>query len=86
MPVVLYPALHAGFWAAATAAFHRRYHLTTYREGSRWQMLLLWPLLLLTSAEFRRQFWAALRGRRAPEQQAGEGTGEPFAAGKPAAN
>lgn len=55
----------AGFWVAATAAFNRRFSLTTYREESRWRLLLLWPLLLLTSAEFREQFWAAVRGRRA---------------------
>lgn len=67
----------AGFWAAATAAFNRRYGLTTYREESRWRLLLLWPLLLLTSPEFREQFWAAVRhGRRS----AGGG-GHTFAAG-----
>lgn len=67
----------AGFWAAATAAFNRRYGLTTYREESRWRLLLLWPLLLLTSPEFREQFWAAVRhGRRA-----GSGGGHTFAAG-----
>lgn len=65
----------AGFWAAATAAFNRQFSLTTYREESRWRLLLLWPLLLLTSAEFREQFWAAVRGRRP-----GAG-GDAFAAG-----
>lgn len=54
----------AGFWAAATAAFNRSYGLTTFREQSRWKLLLLWPFLLLTSAEFRQQWWAAVRGQR----------------------
>ncbi|GAB4813580.1 hypothetical protein N2152v2_000626 [Parachlorella kessleri] len=57
-------AFVAGSWAVATAAFSSGYHLTPYREGKRWLMLLLWPLLLVTSAEFRGQFWAAVRGRR----------------------
>lgn len=67
----------AGFWAAATAAFNRRYGLTIYKEDARWRLLLLWPLLLLTSAEFREQWWAAVRGRQAgpPSQQGGGGGG-----------
>lgn len=72
---LLLAAALAGFWVAATAAFNRRFSLTTYREESRWRLLLLWPLLLLTSAEFREQFWAAVRGRRP-----GAG-GDAFAAG-----
>ena len=79
---LLLAAALAGFWAAATAAFNRRFDLTIYREESRWRLLLLWPLLLLTSAEFRRQFWAAARGRRAgpPLDAGGNGTVSPPAA------
>lgn len=66
----------AGFWAAATAAFYRRFHLTIYKEGSRWRLLLLWPLLLVISPEFRQQFLAAVRGRRlAGGQQEGPPNG-----------
>lgn len=66
----------AGFWAAATAAFHRRFHLTIYKEGSRWRLLLLWPLLLVINPEFRQQFLAAVRGRRlAGGQQEGPPNG-----------
>ena len=56
-------SLPAGFWAAATAAFNRGYQMTTFKEDSRWRLLLLWPLLLLTNRDFRVQFWAAVRGR-----------------------
>lgn len=63
------PAAAAGFWAAATAAFHRRFHMTTYKEGARWQLLLLWPLLLVISPEFRQQFLAVVRGLRAQGEQ-----------------
>lgn len=63
-------SLPAGFWAAATAAFNRGYQATVFKEESRWRLLLLWPLLLLTNAEFRQQFWAAVRGRRSGGQQA----------------
>lgn len=75
-PWLLLAAAVAGFWAAATAAFHRRFHLTIYKEGSRWRLLLLWPLLLVISPEFRQQFLAAVRGRRlAGGQQEGPPNG-----------
>lgn len=64
------PTAAAGFWAAATAAFNRRFHLTIYKEGSRWRLLLLWPVLLIVSPEFRQQFMAAVRGIRS---QGGQG-------------
>ncbi|PRW56838.1 Peptidyl-prolyl cis-trans isomerase FKBP20- chloroplastic [Chlorella sorokiniana] len=67
---LLLAAALAGFWAAMTTAFNRRFSLTTYREESRWRLLLLWPFLLVTSAEFREQFWAARR----PEAMEGAAT------------
>ncbi|KAL4443600.1 hypothetical protein ABPG75_011337 [Micractinium tetrahymenae] len=66
-PWLLLAAALAGFWAAATAAFHHRFHLTIYKEGSRWQLLLLWPLLLIISPEFRQQFLVAVRGQRSKQ-------------------
>jgi hypothetical protein len=72
---LLLAAALAGFWAAMTTAFNRRFSLTTYREESRWRLLLLWPFLLVTSAEFREQFWAAVRGQRPGSDEA------PLAAG-----
>ena len=61
---LLLAAALAGFWASATAALHRNYGLTSYAESARWRLLAAWPLLLLTSPEFREQFWAAVRGPR----------------------
>ena len=55
-----------GAWAAATAAFNRGFALTPYKEQSRWGLLLLWPLYLLASPEFRAHWLAAVRGRRPP--------------------
>ncbi|KAL4447294.1 hypothetical protein ABPG77_007327 [Micractinium sp. CCAP 211/92] len=69
-PWLLLAGALAGFWAAATAAFNRRFHLTIYKEGSRWRLLLLWPVLLIVSPEFRQQFMAAVRGIRS---QGGQG-------------
>lgn len=79
---LLVAAAVAGFWAALTTTFHRRFYLTTYKESSRWLLLLAWPFLLPTSAQFRQQFVAALRGQRAPpahkEQPKGRADGEQF--------
>jgi hypothetical protein len=74
MVACMSPPLPAGGWAAATAAFGRAYHLTTYGERKRWLLLLLWPLLLLFSRDFRQQFWAAVRGRR-PGRAGADGPG-----------
>jgi hypothetical protein len=63
-PLLAVAAL-VGFWAAAVARFHQCFHLTIYKEQHRWWLLLLWPLLLLFSSEFRQQFLAAVRGRQA---------------------
>lgn len=51
---------------SATAAFNRGFALTPYKEQSRWLMLLLWPVYVLVSPEFRQQWVAAVRGRRPP--------------------
>lgn len=61
----------AGFWAAATAAFAKRFHLTIYKERSRWWLLLAWPLLLLVSAEFRTEWQQAMRGGAAAGEKDG---------------
>lgn len=62
---LLAAAALVGFWAAAAARFHQHFQLTTFKDQHRWWMVLLWPLLLLLSSEFRQQFLAALRGRQA---------------------
>lgn len=63
-PIILVASLILGFWAATTAAFSRRYHLTPYSEKWRWLLCLLWPLLALISPSFRDQFEGAMRGRK----------------------
>lgn len=63
-PLILVASLILGFWAATTAAFSRRYHLTRYSEKWRWLLCMLWPVLALTSPSFRDQFEGAMRGRK----------------------
>lgn len=61
-PALFVATLLAGAFAAVTANFHRNYGLTTFSEASRWKLLLLWPVLALSSKRFRQQFLKAIRG------------------------
>lgn len=54
----------AGAYAAVTAAFARNYDLTLYGQCEKWKLLLLWPVLALSSKTFWRQFSSALRGEK----------------------
>lgn len=69
-PLLLAALVLTGAWAAVTAAFSRNYDLTVYSPRSRWQLLLLWPVLL-ANKRFRHQFTAALRGESAKATQDG---------------
>lgn len=63
-PLLLAAVVAVGAWAALTAALARNFDLTTYKASRKWQLLLLWPLLLPLSAAFRAQFLSALRGEK----------------------
>lgn len=63
-PLLLIAVVMAGAYAAITAAFNRNYDLTTYKQGGKWQLLLLWPFLLPLSKSFRQQFISALKGEK----------------------
>lgn len=71
-PLLFAAAILAGMYAAVAAAFTRNFHLTTYKDSSKWVLVLTWPVLALFSAAYREQFVAALRGQgllKAQEQQ-----------------
>eukprot|EP00879_Flechtneria_rotunda_P001311 GHRR01001461.1.p1 GENE.GHRR01001461.1~~GHRR01001461.1.p1 ORF type:complete len:264 (+),score=69.25 GHRR01001461.1:258-1049(+) len=64
-PMLFAAVMLAGAYAAITAAFSKNYDFTTYkRDGSRWQLLLLWPVLVPFSNAFRQQFVSALKGEK----------------------
>lgn len=66
--------LFAGAYAAVTAAFARNYDLTLYGEREKWKLLLLWPVLALSSKPFKRQFSSALRGEKVRVQDEADGS------------
>jgi hypothetical protein len=63
-PVLLAAAVLTGMYAALSAVFARNYDLTTYQQQKRWQLLLLWPVLVVVSKQFRQQWLSALRGEK----------------------
>lgn len=63
----------AGAYAAVSAAFARNYDLTLYSDREKWKLLLLWPVLALTSKQFWRQFSSALRGEKVRVQGKADG-------------
>lgn len=63
-PLLFAAVLAAGAYAAVTAAFNRNYDLTTYKQQGKWQLLLLWPVLVMFSNNFRQQFTSALKGEK----------------------
>lgn len=63
-PLLFVTVLAAGAYAAVTAAFNRNYGLTTYKQQGKWQLLLLWPVLVMFSKNFRQQFTNALKGEK----------------------
>lgn len=78
-PLVLIASVFIGFWAATTAAFAKKYHLTTYRQDSvviKLVLVVLWPLWALASASFREQLRMALRPPPPPRNSGtGDGSG-----------
>eukprot|EP00775_Hariotina_reticulata_P011094 gene11094-11248_t len=78
-PLLFAVIVLAGAYAAVTAAFNRNYELTTYkRDGSRWRLLLLWPVLFLFSKSFRHQMGSALKGEKVKVTQSmDEGSSSP---------
>ena len=74
---LLLAAVVTGFWAAGSLALHRRYALTPYKEGTRWWLVLAWPLLMLVSPKFRQDVMAAVgRRRQRPAAGAAGATGQ----------
>jgi hypothetical protein len=63
-PLLFAALMLAGAYAAVTAAFNRNFELTTYKQQGKWQLLLMWPLLVLFSNNFRQQFVSALKGEK----------------------
>jgi uncharacterized membrane protein YgcG len=68
-PLLFAAVVLAGAYAAVSAAFARNYDLTLYSDREKWKLLLLWPVLALTSQQFRRQFSSALRGEKVRVQE-----------------
>lgn len=65
-PLVLFAALVASAHVAIAATFVKNFHLTTYQPRSRLGLALAWPVLVIFNPSFRKQFLAALQGKRAP--------------------
>jgi hypothetical protein len=63
-PLLFAALILSGAYAAVTAAFNRNYELTTYKQQGKWQLLLMWPVLVLFSKNFRQQFVSALKGEK----------------------
>lgn len=59
-PLLVTAAFLAGLWAVLSALLVRNYDRTAYAPESRLTLVVLWPLLLLTSAPFRGQFARAV--------------------------
>lgn len=56
-------ASHPLFTAAAVAmSAARNFHQTTYKDSSKWWMVLLWPVLAILSPSYREQLDTVLRG------------------------
>ncbi len=71
-PLLFIAALLAGAYAALAARFAKNFELTTYQARSKWPLVLLFPLLLVASPQFREQFLAAVRGLRAGGGKGGD--------------
>ena len=56
-------------WAVLGSRFYSAFSLTRFRADPKTKVTfsLLWPLLCLVSARFRKEFWGALRGSGAAE-------------------
>ena len=63
-PLLLAALIFSGAYAAVTAAFARNFDLTTYQRQRKFQLVLLWPFLVIASPEFRQQLVSALKGEK----------------------
>ncbi|KAK3266704.1 hypothetical protein CYMTET_24693 [Cymbomonas tetramitiformis] len=57
-------------YAAGAVRFLRGYDNTRFKRAKKWQLALLWPVLILFSRSFREEFWFSVR-------RGGSGTREP---------
>ncbi|KAK9813081.1 hypothetical protein WJX72_008576 [[Myrmecia] bisecta] len=65
--------LLAAVYALLTTTFLRNFDLTRYLRETRWKLALLWPVLLVTSENFREDFLRAVRGLPSKRRQANQG-------------
>lgn len=61
-PFLFIAMLLAGAYTAVAMSAARNFHQTTYKDSSKWWMVLLWPVLAILSPSYREQLDTVLRG------------------------